>query len=270
MPQILFINSDYFIFTDFKEVLSKKIDYHLLKEIVVLHSENPVIMRCLNEMLSNFEDFKSGVIQNFSKNLFDVSSVIEYKEPDIIEEIITEEDIYEVLKRIDVKDPESTLERCKEAIHINKDILSNYYLLSNEEALLIASYTYEGKANEASPYKIINKKLRERDIQDQLTNQKSYIRLLLRALRKLPRTKPQTLYRGIMRDKHEYKVGEEIEWKGFTSTSTNMRATQIFLRNRETRKVEGTLFEIRNAWGYDIHDFSGYIEEGTHKNTYLT
>ena len=132
---------------------------------------------------------------------------------------------------------------------------------SKEEAILIVSYTYE--AGKASPYKIINKKLRKGSIQDQLTNKKSYLRLLLRALRKLPRTKPQTLYRGIKDDKHEYKVGEEIEWKGFSSTSTSMRATQNFLKTKEN--VEKTLFEIRKVWGYNVSNFSKYAEEGNHK-----
>ena len=157
--------------------------------------------------------------------------------------------------------PENVLTGCEEVFNEKKVIIEKNNIHNKEEAILITSYTYEAGKGEVSPYRIINKKLRERDIQDQLTNKKSYLRLLLRALRKLPRTKPQTLYRGIKWDKHEYKVGEEIEWKGFSSTSTNMRATQAFFTNDKTKKVEGTLFEIRNAWGYDIHDFSDYTDE---------
>ena len=83
--------------------------------------------------------------------------------------------------------------------------------------------------------------------------------MLLRALHKLPKTKPQVLYRGIRGDEHEYKVGEKIEWRGFTSTSTSMEVAQVFLRIG--KKVKGTLFEIRNAWGYDIHGFSMFSNE---------
>ena len=150
---------------------------------------------------------------------------------------------------------------CNEVIDKNKDAIYKGYLHSNEEAILVTSYTYEAGKGEVSPYRVINEKLREGKAQDQLTNKKSYLRLLLRALRKLPRTKPQTLYRGIRSDTHEYKVGEKVEWQGFTSTTTSMSVTQNFLRNRETKKVEGTLFEIRDEWGYDVAAFSKYPDE---------
>ena len=181
-------------------------------------------------------------------------------EPLVSEEIITEGDIIEALKEINVKSPERVLMDCKKVINRNKQTIEENYLQNKEEAILIVSYTYEDQINKTSPYKIINKKLWQSNVQDQLTNKKSYFLLLLRALRKLPRTEPLTLYRGIRGDKHEYKVGEEIEWKGFTSTSKSMRVTQDFLK--VGKKVEGTLFEIRNARGYDIQDFSGHSEDG--------
>ena len=153
------------------------------------------------------------------------------------------------------------LNDCKTIVERNKVIIERNYILNYEEAVLVTSYTYEDKTNGMSPYRIINKKLREGKAQDQLTGKKSYLRLLLRALRKLPRTKPQTLYRSITKDKHEYKVGEEIPWQGFTSTSTSMKVTQAFLTNKETNKVEGTLFEVRNEWGYNVADFSQFPDE---------
>ena len=112
-----------------------------------------------------------------------------------------------------------------------------------------------------SPYRVINNKLWEDNIQDQVSNPKSYLSLLLQALRKLPRTKPQTLYRGIKNDEHIYSVGDELLWKGFSSTSTSMGTTQSFLTDKETKKICGTLFEIRDMWGYDISDFSKYPKE---------
>ena len=178
-----------------------------------------------------------------------------YKEPEISEAAISEDDIAEALKDLGAKGSERVLRECKEVVDGNKAISENY-ILSHEEAVLVTSYTYEDKINETSPYKIINKKLWEGSIQDQFTKKKSYLCLLLRALRKLPRTKPQTLYRGIKDDVHEYKVGDKIEWKGFSSTSTSLMVTQNFLKNSKTKKVEGKLFEIRNGWGYDIRDFS--------------
>ena len=211
--------------------------------------------------------YKSNKVIDFSEFLSTLKFGNEYKEPEFSEEVITEEDVVIALKEIGVKDSERVLRECKEVIDKNKSIIEKNYLQNREEAILIISYTYEEKlGKELPPYRIINKKLWESDIEDQLINKKSYLRLLLRTLRKLPRTKSQTLYRGIRGDKKEYKNGEEIEWKGFSSTTTSMKATVYFLKNEKTGKVEGTLFEIRNAWGYDIHEFSDYTyEEGAHK-----
>ena len=170
------------------------------------------------------------------------------------------------MKNLGVKVPVQVLIDCKSIAERNKFSIEKNYILNNKEAIIVSSYTYEDKANGTSPYKIINEKLREDNTQDQFTSKKSYLCLLLRALRKLPRTRPQTLYRGIKWDTHEYEVGEEIVWQGFTSTSTSMKVTQTFLANDKTKKVEGTLFEVRNEWGYNVADFSQYRnEEGKSK-----
>ena len=185
----------------------------------------------------------------------------ECKLPETSEDVTVEKDAIEAMKDLGVKDPVKVLSDCKKVVEENKVTVERNYLQNNEESILITSYTYEDKINGTSPYRIINSKLRKDKAQDQLTNKKSYLCLLLRALRKLPRTKPQTLYRSITKDEREYKVGEEIEWQGFTSTSTSMKVTQAFLTNKETNKVEGTLFEVRNEWGYNVADFSQYPKE---------
>ena len=258
-----FITSTYTHFTypvkNFKKELLEKIDFEALEEATHLHAEDKKITNFLNELYLNLESLKSEGLHKFKKYLDTLESGKEYKEPEAAEEKITEKDIIKALKEIGVKDSERVLRKCKKVVDKNKVAIKENYVQCNKETILITSYTHEDQANKTSPYSIINKKLWRDEIQDQLTNKKSYLRLLLRALRKLPRTKPQTLYRGIKWDKHEYKVGEEIEWHGFTSTSTSMRATQTFLKTKEN--VEKTLFEIRNAWGYDIHDFSDYQEE---------
>ena len=97
--------------------------------------------------------------------------------------------------------------------------------------------------------------------QEQESNTRSYLRMLLRAIRKLSRTKPQTLYRGIKEHKQKYTVGEELLWKGFSSTSTSMEATRTFLTSNDTGRADGTLFEIRGMWGYRISDFSVFEGE---------
>ena len=242
--------------------MRKKINFEQLKKVAGLHQEDAMVVSYLSQLCSFiFESFDSDEVLCFSEFLNALKVNDKCTEPEISEEAITEKDITEALKDLSVKDPFQVLNGCKEIVYKNKVTVERNYILSNEEAAIVTSYTCEDKINETSPYRIINEKLREGKAQDQITNKKSYFCLLLRALRKLPRTKPQTLYRGIRWDKREYKVGEEIEWQGFTSTSTSMKATQKFLTNSETKKVEGTLFEIRNTWGYDVHNFSDYTDE---------
>ena len=153
------------------------------------------------------------------------------------------------------------MEDCEKTFKGNSIVIQKNYLLNEMESIVVTSYTYEDEKNEASPYRIINNKLWYNNTEDQLKEKKSYLRLLLGALRKLPRTELQTLFRGIKKDKHKYTVGEEVTWKGFTSTSTSMKVTQAFLTDSRIRKVEGTLFEIRNEWGYSVADFSEFPDE---------
>lgn len=163
---------------------------------------------------------------------------------------------------IGISVPERVLNECKEVFDENKATLTKKYLQSEEEAVLIVSYTYEDEnSRDMSPYNNINRKLWNNNVQDQIDNAKSYLQLLLRALRKLPRTRPQTLYRGIKNDQHKYVVGGEIEWMGFSSTTTSLKETQAFLTDMTTNKLDGTLFEIRNTWGYSISDFSAFPNE---------
>ena len=178
----------------------------------------------------------------------------------------TDGTISTALDGVGVANHETILRECKKAIKPNRDVLRKRYLHSEEEAVLITTYTYSEDNvgdEENTPYRKLNKMLWSDNSQeqiDQIDNPKSYLRLLLRALRKLPRTMPQTLYRGIKND-HEYEIGKELTWKGFSSTSTSMRATKFFLTNKDTGKVEGALFEIRGMWGYRISDFSKFPTE---------
>ena len=173
-------------------------------------------------------------------------------------------EVSESMKELGVKEPEDALSISKATVERRWKTLDEKYLLSKEEATLVATYTYEGeKGDEAkSPYRCINKKLWKDNFQDQLSNKNSYLQLLLRTLRKLPRTKPRTLYRGVKEDKQEYHVGEEVVWKGFSSSSLRMAVTRKFLKNDEANASCGTLFDIRGAWGYKISDFSDHVEEG--------
>ena len=179
----------------------------------------------------------------------------------------TDSAISTALDGVGVANHETILRECNEVIEPNRDVLRKRYIHREEEAVLITTYTYSeknGGDEENTPYRKLNSMLWSDNIQDQIDqidNPKSYLRLLLRALRKLPRTEPQTLYRGIKNDEHEYKIGKELLWKGFSSTSTSMRATKFFLTNKDTGKVEGILFEVRAMWGYSISDFSKFPTE---------
>lgn len=185
-----------------------------------------------------------------------------YKSPEINEDAITDEDILESLKQLGVKDPLGVLTDCKNFIEERWNSPENKYILSREEAILVSSYTYEDAINFTSPYSIINNKLWCNNIGDQISFKKSYIRLLLRSLRKLPRTYGKTMYRGVDIPGSAYKVGDTVVWEGFSSTSLSMKLTQSFLRDKETDLVRGTLFEICDGWGYSVSNFSEYNERG--------
>ena len=190
-----------------------------------------------------------------------------------IEGNITYDAISNTLRELKIGNHEDVLKECKETIEENKGTLKNRYLHSEEEAVLITTYTWDKKnvEDENKPYRRLNSMLWDYKAQEQESNPGSYLRMLLRALRKLPRTRPQTLYRGIKRRKQKYTVGEVLLWKGFSSTSTSMRATKTFLKDNITRKADGTLFEIRGMWGYSISDFSVFSkEQGKNKQTKQT
>lgn len=177
-------------------------------------------------------------------------------------ESITYSLIWQSLSGIGVPDPNKVINECDGVVKRSWNVIRKRYMHTEEEAALVSIYTYEDDVkSEMSPYKIINKMLWEGNIQGQTSDPNSYLHLQLRAFRKLPRTKPQTLYRGIKNDKHEYSVGEELMWKGFSSSTTGMKVTQDFLRDRTTQRICGTLFEIRNMWGYDVSAFSRYPSE---------
>ena len=166
------------------------------------------------------------------------------------------------LRHLGVKNPQTVLSECKSFIDDKWCSPENRYILSREEFIIVSSYTYEDDVYGASPYNIINKKFWNNNFEDQIKFKKSYTRLLLRALRKLPRVYGKTVYRGVDIPGSNYKVGEIIEWKAFSSTSLSIKTTQCFLKDSKTNLVRGTLFEIHDEWGYSVSNFSKYNERG--------
>ena len=244
-----------------------RINYVTLKEAIEPNIENVDLVKYSRSLCINIVHLPT-IKAEIAPMLFDFTACltkdIKYTNPNIVEDMLTKDDIIVAMKKLGVKDSAYIIKHYNDSDKISYDTIFDSYLQSQEEAALISLYTYEDEKNGTSPYRIINKKLWDEDIQDQLKDKKSFLKLLLCSLRKLPRTEPQTLYRGIKKDKHKYFIGEEIVWKGLSSTSTSMRTTQSFLAN----SARGTLFEIRNAWGYDIQDFSLFSnEEGYKKNS---
>ena len=131
---------------------------------------------------------------------------------------------------------------------------------TTEDAAAISMYTYEfGKENyEKIPYKFVNMSLVGRNYAE-LKRASGLLYLLLSALRKMPRYTGRTLYRGIQSkvDVKQYKEGNVIPWRGFSSTSPDMKLTKTLLKKgTEDGKATGTLFIIENGWGYNIQPYS--------------
>lgn len=123
---------------------------------------------------------------------------------------ITEDVVVEGLNGIGITKSECIAEilgKYYEIIEQNRGVPRGKYQLSHGEAFLLASYTHGNGDPEDSPYINLNEKLRDDNYQDQIHDPKSYLCMLLRVIRKLSRTEPQTLYRTIRDDKKEYKKG---------------------------------------------------------------
>ena len=143
--------------------------------------------------------------------------------------------------------------------------------ISKLDALIISSYTYEPKAmyKKFSPYRLLNTNLVSADRKNGIINVEKYFFLLLVALRGLPKTKKNVLFRCIsckvklVKDPNNEKYipyqqgNQKILWS-FTSTSDDEKLTENFLGNGT-----GTKYKIigDNLWGYDITLFNVYGEK---------
>ena len=137
-----------------------------------------------------------------------------------------------------------------------------------EDAAAVALYTYDlGHGGfENNPYRLLNKALTG-TTNEGLRKVRGLLYLVMCALRKLPRVRGETLYRGVRSavDNSEYKVGSVITFQGFSSTSTNMNTVKNFLLSVDDmdngKKSTGTLFVIEDGWGYDIQPYSLFPNE---------
>ena len=162
------------------------------------------------------------------------------------------------------------VDKCKKKISPKlKEIQNKYNEITEEDALIICSYTYELKEEEYNPYRILNKNLSSKDRENGVTNISKYLYILLKALRKLPRYYPKNniLYRCLNdqvdlsqgnNNKVSYKIGNKKTFWGFTSTSLDPKESYNFLKKEEGNKT-GTVFSLNgDIWGYNIDLFSYY------------
>jgi len=124
----------------------------------------------------------------------------------------------------------------------------------------IQSYTFDfmdPTIYDKNPFVLINKGLLH-GTPDLLSPVSHLIWGLLKALRSLTFRHHRYLYRGLDRPV-EWEKDETRLWPGFTSTSVNKLCACDFAKKDKSDKkgkLCGTLICIRNAWGYNIEEFS--------------
>ncbi|KAH3743250.1 Protein NLRC3 [Pelomyxa schiedti] len=175
----------------------------------------------------------------------------------LFEPIYTKPTLLEALTEAGIPQIELVLQSCTQFL---KNILPKHFqescFLSLEDALGLIVYTYEFSSPELvskNPSTLLNQCLQERN-KEKIRSVRGLLYLLLLALRKLPRVGHNcVLYRGVTRrlPTSEISVGQTLTWHCFTSTTTDISSTKQLLS-----ETSGTLFVIRNCWGYNIQPFS--------------
>lgn len=171
---------------------------------------------------------------------------------------------------------DNILVECENYINDNFDKIKNKYdEISEDDAKIICIYTLESKEKEYSPYRILNENLVSKNRKNGVENISKYLYLFLKALRKLPKYKPneenKNLYRCIRgkvkvsKDENNplyipyIKGNEKIFW-GFTSTA---RVPNYDFLDGDNIK-SGTLFRLTGKdemWGYDIGVFNKFEKD---------
>ena len=166
---------------------------------------------------------------------------------------------------------------------IRNTLQSKYPYLSEQEAMILCSYSCEALDNGYSPYKLLNENLVYEFRETGLRKISKYLYIFLNALRKLPRyypnrnKNPKYLYRCINKKVAlnninlapniiPYTQNEVKTFWTFISTSTS--TSTVILNNNlgnhpnHQNMKEGTVFSLYgNVWGYDISLFNYHNEE---------
>eukprot|EP01105_Mastigella_eilhardi_P022848 TRINITY_DN5696_c0_g1_i1.p1 TRINITY_DN5696_c0_g1~~TRINITY_DN5696_c0_g1_i1.p1 ORF type:complete len:671 (+),score=105.84 TRINITY_DN5696_c0_g1_i1:428-2440(+) len=135
------------------------------------------------------------------------------------------------------------------------------YGLSAEEAACVCACAMDfgpGCRRDANPADLLSAALMTGD-ECRLLRVRGLLFLVLRALRKLPRvvapTDQDVLYASVRRHANCIQ-GTKIVWNRFAVATTDLNVAQASVRNPATGNAEGTLFQLQNCWGYDVHEFT--------------
>jgi len=132
------------------------------------------------------------------------------------------------------------------------------YGLTRDDIGAINLYTQGWKPAEDSLYCILNERLRAED-RSTLAPFMPYLKLILTALKKLPR-KDHVLWRGVKKDlSGEFKKGQKLTWWSFNSCTLDCEVlhNELFLG----RKSKRTLFNLQTKSAVDIKKYSMYQTE---------
>ena len=131
--------------------------------------------------------------------------------------------------------------------------------LTIDESASIRLFCMEWNHGE-SLYLILQKTLRSEDL-NALKPWLLYLRLILSALRKLPRYQG-ILYRGTRSDVNDqYLTGSTHTWKSFSSTTISMNVAGAFSNATMGTSGPRTLFHIESVNGRNIREHSLFYEE---------
>lgn len=221
-----------------------------MKDFCLENEENNI-----EESLNNYKD----IFRNYSKNF------------PTLEEALVELFMNSGAKPNEANNIYKNLnDHCKIYITKNFDaIKQNHPMISENDALVICSYTYEIEMyKNYAPFCLLNKNLVNDNRKKGIQNIEKYLFLLLTALRKMQKVKKNKLFRCLKtKVKTEkvpekpkfvpYKKGNKKTFWNFISTSYDEETANNFLDGGE-----GTQLTIigDNLWGYDITLFNYFKE----------
>jgi hypothetical protein len=131
--------------------------------------------------------------------------------------------------------------------------------LSSDESASLMLYSMEWEPQEECLYHVLNATLRSEN-RRKLIPWFLFLKLILTAFARLPRSNHSIVYRGVRRDmRKDYPKGSTIIWWGFSSCTATMDVleNEQFLGSTGTR----TFFTIECTSGKDIRQHSYFQNE---------